>query len=95
MPEINWNLVWTISCGIVVGGFLLSTLSLFFRMWEDNWKVTILIILPFAIFPATIIGAFLGYFGWIWLVPSYIAGCVCYFVATNILVKEEEGDFEM
>jgi hypothetical protein len=95
MPEINWNLVWTIACGIVVGGFLLSTLSLFCRMWEDNWKVTILIILQFAIFPATITGAFLGYFGWIWLIPAFIAGGVCYFVATNILVKEEEGDFEM
>lgn len=94
-PEIDWNLTWTIACGVILGCFLLSVLSLIGRMWEDNWKVTILIILQFAIFPATIIGAFLGYFGWIWLVPSFITGGVCYFVATNILVKEEEGDFEM
>lgn len=28
MPEVNWSLVWTIACGIVLGGFLLSILSL-------------------------------------------------------------------
>ena len=38
------------------------------------------------------IGTFLGYFGWGWLIPGLIASGVCHFVATDILVKEEEGD---
>jgi hypothetical protein len=76
LPEIDWNLAWTIACGVVLGGFLLSILSL--------------IILQFAILPATIVGAFLGYFGWMWLIPGFILGGVCYFVATNMLVKEED-----
>lgn len=102
MPEINWDLAWTIACGVVIGGFILSTLgefkqtlSIFCRMWGDNWKVTILIVIYYAIFPATILGAFLEYFGWIWLIPSFIVSYICYSVATDILVKEEEGDLEI
>ncbi len=91
LPEINWNLAWTIACGIIIGIGLVSLLSVFGRMWQDNWKVSILVVGCFTLFPATIAGAFLGYFGWIWLIPGFIAGCACYFIATNILVKEEEG----
>ncbi len=94
LPVIDWNLTWTIACGVLIGLSLLGLLSLVGRMWQDNWKVTVLVILCFAIFPATVIGAFLGYFGWIWLIPGFIAGGVCYFVATNILVKEEGDDSE-
>jgi hypothetical protein len=99
MPEINWDLAWTIACGVVIGGFLLnallSILSLLGNMWEDNWKVTTLIVLCYTIFPATILGAFLEYLGWIWLIPSFIAGYACHHVAENILVKEEGGDLEI
>ena len=89
---INWNLAWTVACGIVIGVTLLGILSLLGRMLQDNWKVTALAVLGFTISPATVFGAFLGYFGWIWLIPGFIASCICYFVATNILVQEEEGE---
>lgn len=95
MLEVNWNLVWTIACGIVLGGFLLSILSLLGRMWASNPKVTVLVVLCHIIFPAIFVGAFMGYFAWIWLIPAFIAGGACYFIATDILVREEEGDQEI
>lgn len=92
LPEIDWKLAWTIAFGIMMGLGLISTLSVLGRMWQDNWKITILIVICFTILPAAMIAAFLGYFGWIWLIPGFIASCACYFIATNILVKEEEGE---
>jgi len=89
LPVIDWNLAWTIACGMVIGLCLLSLISLVGMMWQNN-KVTVLVILCFTILPATIAGAFFGYFGWIWLVPGFIAAGVCYVVAANILVKGEE-----
>ncbi len=89
---VNWDLSWTVACGIIIGVGFLSIFSLLGRMLQDNWKVTVLGILSFIISPATIIGAFLGFFGWIWLIPGFIASCIFYVLATNILVKEEEGE---
>jgi len=87
LPEIDWNLAWTIACGVVIGGFFLSLLSIIGRMWEDNWRVTILVVICHTIFPSTVLGAFFGYFTWIWLLPSFIVSMSCYNIATNILVK--------
>ncbi|OJV07167.1 MAG: hypothetical protein BGO14_00290 [Chlamydiales bacterium 38-26] len=64
-------------------------------MRESNWKVTVLVVLCHVIFPATFAGAFMGYFDWIWLIPAFIVGGACYFIATDILVKEGEGDQEI
>jgi hypothetical protein len=89
LPEINWDLAWTIACGIILGASVLNILSLLDRMLQDNWKVAILIIFCFTIFPATILGAFFEYFGWMWSILGFVASFVCYFVATYILTSED------
>lgn len=89
--DINWQLAWTIACGVVLGGFAYSFLSLLSRMWEYDWKITLLLVLCHTIFPATIVGTIMGYLGWAWLVPGLIAGGGCYFVATNILAKQSDA----
>lgn len=96
MPVIDWNLAWTIACGIIIGFYFLHLTAGISAMWQDNWKVTVLIILHFACFPLAIAGALMEFFGWIWLVPAGIVSLVCFFVATELLVKEKEGsgDFE-
>ncbi len=91
LADINWDLAWTIACGIVLGAGILSVLHVFGRMLQDNWRVAVFVATGFIVWTGSIVGAFLGYFGWIWLVPGFISGVICYFVATNILVKEEEG----
>lgn len=94
-PEIDLNLVVNIASGIMLAKVLLSITSWLDSMWQDNWKITILIVLCYTIVPATIFGAWLGYFGWIWLIPGFIAGTACHYLATHILVKEEEGKSEV
>lgn len=91
-PSINWDLAWTIAYGVFMGTIAVSvvtgTLTAIGRMWQANWKVTVLSVLYLGALITPLIGAFTGYCGWGWLIPGFIVSYICHHIATSIIVKE-------
>ena len=86
---IDWNLAWTIAWGILLASSISSLSSLLYKLWVDNYKATILIVLIFIIQGGVIWGIDSHFLGWIWLIPGFIISVICVFFGIQIINKEK------